>query len=485
VETRLLELVREQRQKLNDLISNVFDQSLEGLNEIKKKVEDLQKRHAWYHSNVYQLHQLKSDLISIQQKYDERIGQILIELQRQKEGAKEIISNALQLLEAIIGTKRTKNYLNELTKDVDNLIRGIQRITTLGTIIAVHGLFGIIALAISMQTVGWQCGIATLGIGAVVAGTISEVTFKAKISDLISNLTKEIGIVECFEKKLFYNNKNNLIEKIVWYDKQIKNRINQYHVKKLTEEFLPETYTVLQMDTKIDLIELIISDVENNFILITSGSNGEEIISEIGSFWNINGIIIFCGRVEHHQSWACKYKKVLLVTDQFDKVIQQIKAIQCGEIYFLKFGFTLDDIKLKLKDVNYYLYNGFMTTDFSTINSNIDYHKNIMHQLHDLLISKNIYPNGIPTHFTIENLLKCAEMFVEALKGINPEKNIIYLYSLQKPYYYKIINDILNLLDEELLSLVGDYIKALRYALLKYSDTSNKLSSITNVKLYR
>ncbi|CAF4298218.1 unnamed protein product, partial [Rotaria magnacalcarata] len=38
---------------------------------------------------------------------------------------------------------------------------------------------------------------------------------------------------------------------------------------------------------------------------------------------------------------------------------------------------------------------------------------------------------------------------------------------------------------EELLSLAGDYIKALRYALLKYFDTSYKLPNTENVKLYR
>ena len=70
-------------------------------------------------------------------------------------------------------------------------------------------------------------------------------------------------------------------------------------------------------------------------------------------------------------------------------------------------------------------------------------------------------------------------------KKLNQKKSIIRLYTAQAPYYYKIINDILNLLDEELILIIQDYIKALRYSLIVYSDTSNKIPDTNNIKLYR
>ncbi|CAF1174269.1 unnamed protein product [Rotaria sordida] len=108
-----------------------------------------------------------------------------------------------------------------------------------------------------------------------------------------------------------------------------------------------------------------------------------------------------------------------------------------------------------------------------------------MTELHSLLKSKNIYSNCIPNHFQLENLMICAERFVDALKKSEPAKNIIRLYTAAASFYYQIINDILNLLDEELILLIQDYIKALRYALLIYSDTSNRIPYTKNVKLYR
>ncbi|CAF5131218.1 unnamed protein product, partial [Rotaria sp. Silwood1] len=99
-----------------------------------------------------------------------------------------------------------------------------------------------------------------------------------------------------------------------------------------------------------------------------------------------------------------------------------------------------------------------------------------MKELYESLKSKNIFRDGIPPdHFKLENLMICAEKFVEALSGCEAEKNIIRLYTASAPFYYKIINDILNLLDEDLILLIQDYIKALRYSLLIYSDTFNTM----------
>ncbi|CAF4942399.1 unnamed protein product [Rotaria sp. Silwood2] len=97
------------------------------------------------------------------------------------------------------------------------------------------------------------------------------------------------------------------------------------------------------------------------------------------------------------------------------EVIQKIKDIKNGQIYFVNYGFSFDDITIKLQKTEYYLstrQNGFIIPNFSAINSIIDYHNMTMTKLHNELKKKRIYPKDIPSHFQLENLLKCAQQFV-------------------------------------------------------------------------
>lgn len=95
-------------------------------------------------------------------------------------------------------------------------------------------------------------------------------------------------------------------------------------------------------------------NIENNIILITSGSADETVISTIGHHWNVKGIIIYCIKVDTHRIWAGRYKKLLLVTNKDNEVIEKIQHIEYGDVYFLMNGFTIDDVRLRLTDLHYY-----------------------------------------------------------------------------------------------------------------------------------
>ncbi|CAF3343040.1 unnamed protein product [Rotaria sp. Silwood2] len=347
--------------------------------------------------------------------------------------------------------------------------------------------------------------VASAGIGVVVCTGISEISFRKSLAKLVEKLRNAIKNVETkkfeqiqnlseyfdhFESKIhnYSTHRQTSTINIIWCDKKIRDDENQRSFEKLKNSLSKEQYQIVQCDTNEQSIKFTKSNIQNNLILIASGSAGHEIVSKVGYYFHIKGIIIFCSAIEYHRTWAKQYKKVLLVTNQFSQVIQKINDIERGEIYFLNFGFSYEDITLKLSNFDYYLsteQDGFIIQQFSDINLSIDHHKEIMNELHNLLVSKKVYPNDIPYHFQLQNLMQCTEKFVEVLKDNQPEKNIIRLYTTSIPSYYKIINDILNLLDEQLIVLIQDYIKALRYSLLIYSDKSNKMLCSKDVKLYR
>ncbi|CAF4527828.1 unnamed protein product [Rotaria sp. Silwood2] len=406
-------------------MTNLYDTSLDGLIATRSEVNSLQLRHAWYHSNLTQIKGLKEDINKIQERYDSNIQNILDQIAKQKVCAKEILVNSLNQLESTINTQDIRKYLNELINAIDHLLGPLSEQVLLISIFSGLGLLSFIAAFIALFAGASAFGVATLGLGFLVSSTASEVMFRSKLSELDENLSDNIRNVQNQKyeriKKLdeYFNNFEQRLQhchthdhnskiNIVWYDKNLQSHENQCYIERLRNEFSAEQYQIMQFDDKDQSIDSVVSSITNNLILITSGSAGEEVISEIGYYFHI-------------------------------------KAIK----------------------------------------SSIDYHNMTMTKLHNELKKKRIYPKDIPSHFQLENLLKCAQQFVEALKKPEPEKNIIHLYTTEAPYYYKIINDILNLLDEDLIVIIQDYVKALRYSLITYEDASNKMPATNNVKLYR
>ncbi|CAF1479972.1 unnamed protein product, partial [Didymodactylos carnosus] len=327
-------------------------------------------------------------------------------------------------------------------------------------------------------------GIATLGIGAVISGAASEVAFRKKLVELIETLQRDVANVQSqknerlqhlnsyfdrFEQSLRQQSNPNAQVNLIWYDENIQNPENQSFATRLEQEFPSNQYCVVQFHNRALAIDFIESNVDHKMILITSGSTGETVIADIGYYWNIKGIIIYCMQVEQHRLWINSYTRIVLVTSNSNAVVQKIRDIELGNIYFINAGCSFRDITLKLENAAYYLSTneqGFIISNLRYIHTDANYHRSVMDQFHRTILSKNLYPDGIPSYFKLNNLHLLADEFAQALLHAEPVNQIINLYTAQAPYYYKIINTILNRLDEDLISLMADYIKALRYALL-------------------
>ena len=497
-------LAREQQTTLKSLITRLFDKSLEGLRLTKDKIEDLRRRHQWYHSNIYQLHQLKEKISSIQKEYDQRIDHILHEIRDEKERTKQILYNALNRLETTIDKNLLKTYLDELIDECDILFNTTSALVLLDAIFRTIGLVSLIACIIAIAGGSATATVGSLGLALAAGGVTNEYVFMSKLKELEKKLADNIETVQNqkiqqsqqldsyfddFVRNLRYSNHpNSSTVDIVWFDKNIGSDANQSFAKRLLQEFSSGKYRMVQFADEIATIQFIQTNIENNIILITSGSAGETVIGTVGHYWNLKGIITYCIRVDTHRTWAGRYKKLLLVTNKDNEVIEKIKHIEYGDVYFIINGFTFDDVRLKLTDLDYYFSTNnprFLIRDFQSINADQSYHRKLMEQFHEKILAKNIFPNGIPIYLQLPNLYRFVDEFLQTLKETEPEKALITLYTKDAPYYYKIINGILNRLDEELIELMGDYIKALRYALIIYTDASNRIPEKTEVKLYR
>ena len=494
-------LARQQQTVLKRLIVRLYDQSLEGLDSTKWEIEDLRDRHAWYHSSVYQIIELKSKITSIQTDYDERITKILSEIHEQKKRSKEILLNVFSELGTTMDTRIVGQFLNELMNELDKLVTKASLVLLGSIFVGTNALFSFIAPMIASLSGSAVFGFVTLGLGTAVSVTSNEVLFRRKLSQLNKSLADNIeklhaqkvmrirrldGYFDRFVRRLQHPNSDDLTVEIAWFDENILSKENQNLLQILLHEFSADMHQIVEFDDKDEVIEFVQSNIDSDIILVACGSAGEAVISEVGYYYNIKGIVLYCMQVARHQRWTGKYKKMLSVTSDSDEVIEKIKQIKCGDVYFMNDGFSLDDVKQKNTSFYFSTHrDGFIVQSFKDINVERSYHRNTVEQLHNQIVSRKIYPNGIPQHFQLGNLYQFVDQFLEALRQTNPEKSLIALYTREEPYYYSIVNSILNRFDEPLISLAGDYIKALRYALIMYVDKTNRIPNTHNVKFYR
>ncbi|CAF1544511.1 unnamed protein product [Adineta ricciae] len=452
---------------------------------------------------MYQLAALKSTINSIHTDHDRKIYEIFSEIQHTKEKLKEILHRMLDCSEIALNKDILERNIEELMQKIDKQTENLDKSVLLGLIFQQLGLAAILAGIMALSAGAGAFGVGTLGVGLLAGNATSEIIFHVKLFKLSTEIQEYIGTIsrqktqqiarmkkyfDNFEQRVRQRNANQLKIDIVWYDKEIHHQENQYFAKELSHQFSPNNYQVVLFDNEHRVINFVQTNITNNIILITTGSAGRSVISAIGHYCNITGIILFCMRVDVHRSWTEKFKKILLITNQFNEVVEKIKHIECGDIYFVNNGLSIGDARLKMPNIEVYLSinaNGSIINNFLSIRREQLHHRTNMEQLYRKIMSKNIYPNGIPDHLQLANLNCFISKFLEALQQPKPEISIITLYTLEAPHYYKILNDILNRLDEELILLIGDYVKALRYALLVYEDQKNKIQKKTNMTFYR
>ncbi|UJR29677.1 hypothetical protein I4U23_017225 [Adineta vaga] len=198
---KLLGLSKEQRKIFEKLVRNLFDKSIEGLQETLKEINILQNRHSWYHSNIYQISNLKSTITDIQEQFDKNIQQILNEIEEQKKNAKEILFNLLDQLASTINAQEMKQHLHELFSKIDSLAKTFSHQVLLISIFSSIGIGTMMAAIITLFAGGSMFGVATLGLGALISAGGSELIFNQKLKELDEKLRDHMEIIK--NKKTF------------------------------------------------------------------------------------------------------------------------------------------------------------------------------------------------------------------------------------------------------------------------------------------
>lgn len=494
ITTQLVKAAREQHRLVKIALEDCFDICLQCLYETENSIETLYDKDSYFFMRVSRTYDLKNEITKIQKSYDLSTQQALEQFNQQKKHCKEILVSMIDELEGIVNVSEIRKCLHDLSAVISD-------ITDKDPVFSVCHTENIFK---------WILQILLASTPDLARQWLGNQTFQEKLQELIRKIRKEQSDIS--ERKqnnvsklaiyfeTFTNKVNNLLVhniqrafRIVWFDPSINNEENQSYVQRIEKKF--PFYTFVPCVNENSLIQLIVSDSTHEIILITSGKNGESIANKIGYYWNLKGVIIYCSNIIYHQQWSKPYKKITLVTNRFDDVLNEIENILDGNCYFILKGFTYDDICSNLREIynpKYYLSSaakdGFIISDFNEINWDIQYQKRIMQQLYEEIQKKNAFNGEIPIHFQLCNLESVAEHFVRAFttqSSTSMENQIIYLYSQSKPCFYKVVNDILNLLDEYLILLIGDYIKALRYSLITYIDNEPKMKNNKSLELYR
>lgn len=137
---------------------------------------------------MYQLHQLKEKISTIQKEYDERIERILHEIREEKERTKPVLYNALDRLETTIDKNLLKTYLDELIHECDILFNTTSALVLLDAIFRTLGLFSLIACIIAIAGGFTTATVGSLGLALAAGGVTNEYAFMSTLKELEKKL---------------------------------------------------------------------------------------------------------------------------------------------------------------------------------------------------------------------------------------------------------------------------------------------------------
>eukprot|EP01117_Protostelium_nocturnum_P004307 TRINITY_DN1569_c7_g1_i2.p1 TRINITY_DN1569_c7_g1~~TRINITY_DN1569_c7_g1_i2.p1 ORF type:complete len:874 (-),score=207.25 TRINITY_DN1569_c7_g1_i2:205-2793(-) len=117
---------------------------------------------------------------------------------------------------------------------------------------------------------------------------------------------------------------------ILWRDPNIKSNENQTILKRGRSS---TPFNIYGVETTEDGMEVIKRKKKNKIFLMTSGSGGEEFVTQARKELNhTNAILVFCGNVEYHQTWASKLTNVFVTSssvevEEFIRSINDLEAL--------------------------------------------------------------------------------------------------------------------------------------------------------------
>ena len=147
-----------------------------------------------------------------------------------------------------------------------------------------------------------------------------------KVSEM--SLELEGKVCKSINKKIY-----QLDKKIVWHDPNIYSPSNKHYY----EEYFKKM-NIIRFDSHKTASEFIQStdNSKNKYVIITSGTNGKELVEKIHDQTNVLGVVIFCMNKGYHEKWAAKFKKIhSLITSGFDEVAEEILSIYNSHCAFV------------------------------------------------------------------------------------------------------------------------------------------------------
>ena len=145
---------------------------------------------------------------------------------------------------------------------------------------------------------------------------------------LNKNKVKNIGIDFFPNSKKYQNELNSNFKyfNVFWYD-PYKNQEFKYFTNCFENVEFYEDY---ELNSTIDFFK---KQFISEWIVVTPGSKGEELIKELENFECIKSFFIFCENVKVHEKWANKIKKVGCITSEPEILCQ--KFIEINKDYII------------------------------------------------------------------------------------------------------------------------------------------------------
>ncbi|OMJ95224.1 hypothetical protein SteCoe_1436 [Stentor coeruleus] len=169
---------------------------------------------------------------------------------------------------------------------------------------------------------------------------------------------------------------------IIWYDRNAFNEENTNYFETIPSGYYIKRFSELnEAKTYIEYFR------NNKNILLTSGSSGEEILKSFNNDY-IKAALIFCFDVEGHKKWARNFPKVVLVHNNFNRILK--KAMRYAVSTRDRFDHTELDQKSywhfkniiqKFIDANFHLNRQNITDEITCLN--MDYKDNIRSLIND------------------------------------------------------------------------------------------------------
>ena len=213
-----------------------------------------------------------------------------------------------------------------------------------------------------------------------------------------------------YEKEL---NLNFKYFNVFWYDPNRSQDFDNYKKSFINIQF----YKGFDIDSIINFFNNESSLEE--WIVITPGSKGEEIISKLHENKSIKAFFVFCYKPENHEKWTKKYEKIKCLTNEFEVLTKNF--IEINKDYLIPIFKYDEDRKKKIINVDY---------NFDNLKSNnIFALQSVKRENNDTLksINKNQNKYNIFCMKTLRYLKeeKCTKDFEDSIKD---ENAVFYKY---------------------------------------------------------